>query len=91
MVIVNPIPGQEERNADYLLEEGAAIRGNNLPAPAWKLDRLLADPARLAALRANAHRIARPHAARDVVATLCAAPARPEEAEDWPRTRRSSS
>jgi processive 1,2-diacylglycerol beta-glucosyltransferase len=32
MVIVNPIPGQEERNADYLLEEGAAIRGNNLPA-----------------------------------------------------------
>jgi processive 1,2-diacylglycerol beta-glucosyltransferase len=70
MVIVNPIPGQEERNADYLLEEGAAIRGNNLPALAWKLDRLLEDPARLAALRAHARRIARPHAARDVVATL---------------------
>jgi processive 1,2-diacylglycerol beta-glucosyltransferase len=70
MVIVNPIPGPEERNADYLLEEGAAIRGNNLPALAWKLDRLLDDPARLAALRANARRIARPHAARDVVATL---------------------
>ena len=31
MVIVNPIPGQEERNADHLLEEGAAIRCNNLP------------------------------------------------------------
>ena len=28
MVLVNPIPGQEERNADYLLEEGAAIRCN---------------------------------------------------------------
>ena len=60
-------------NADYLLEEGAAIHGNNLPALAWKLDRLLDDPGRLAALRANAHRIARPHAARDVVATLRAA------------------
>jgi processive 1,2-diacylglycerol beta-glucosyltransferase len=70
MVIVNPIPGQEERNADYLLEEGAAIRGNNLPALAWKLDRLLDDPARLGALRANARRIARPQAARDVVAAL---------------------
>ena len=71
MVIVNPIPGQEERNADYLLEEGAAIRGNNLPALAWKLDRLLEDPPRLAALRTNARRIARPHAAGEVVATLC--------------------
>jgi processive 1,2-diacylglycerol beta-glucosyltransferase len=70
MVIVNPIPGQEERNADYLLEEGAAIRGNNLPALAWRLDRLLGDPARLAALRAAARRIARLHAARDVVAAL---------------------
>jgi processive 1,2-diacylglycerol beta-glucosyltransferase len=70
MVIVNSIPGQEERNADYLLEEGAAIRGNNLPALAWKLGRLLDDPARLTAMRSNAGRIARPHAARDVVATL---------------------
>ena len=29
LVIVNPIPGQEERNSDHLLEEGAAIRCNN--------------------------------------------------------------
>src|SRR5262249_40023801 len=28
-VIVNPIPGQEERNSDHLLENGAAIRSNN--------------------------------------------------------------
>jgi hypothetical protein len=27
MVIVNPIPGQEERNADYLLETVAGSRG----------------------------------------------------------------
>ena len=33
-------------------------------------DRLLADPARLAALRANARRLARPHAARNIAATL---------------------
>ena len=30
MVIVNPIPGQESRNSDFLLENGAAIKVNNL-------------------------------------------------------------
>ena len=29
MVIVNPIPGQESRNSDFLLENGAAIKINN--------------------------------------------------------------
>jgi processive 1,2-diacylglycerol beta-glucosyltransferase len=70
LVIVHPIPGQEERNADHLLEAGAAIRCNNLPALAWKIDRLLDDPARLAAMRANARRLARPHAAADIATAL---------------------
>ena len=69
-VIVNPIPGQEERNADHLLEQGAAIRCNNLPVLAWKIDRLLNDPARLARMQENARRLARPHAARDIADML---------------------
>jgi processive 1,2-diacylglycerol beta-glucosyltransferase len=69
-VIVNPIPGQEERNSDHLLEEGVAIRCNNLPALAYKIDRLLDDPARFAAMQANSRRLARPHAAREIVNTL---------------------
>jgi processive 1,2-diacylglycerol beta-glucosyltransferase len=69
-VIVNPIPGQEERNSDHLLEEGVAIRCNNLPVLAYKLDRLLSDPARMNTMRANARRLARPNAAQDVVAKL---------------------
>ena len=48
MALIEPIPGQEERNADHLLEAGAAIRCNNLPAAAWKIAGLLDDPARLA-------------------------------------------
>jgi len=72
MVIVNPIPGQEERNADHLLEQGVAIRCNNLPVLAYKIDRLLDDPARLAAMRANVGRLAHPHAARTIVDTLLA-------------------
>jgi processive 1,2-diacylglycerol beta-glucosyltransferase len=71
-VVVNPIPGQEERNSDHLLEEGAAIRCNNLPVLAYKIDRLLDDPSRLAAMRANARRLGRPDAARDVVNRLLA-------------------
>jgi processive 1,2-diacylglycerol beta-glucosyltransferase len=65
--IVNPIPGQEERNSDHLLEEGAAIRCNNLPVLAWKLDALLDDAPRVARMRAAVARLARPNAAVEVV------------------------
>jgi processive 1,2-diacylglycerol beta-glucosyltransferase len=69
-VIVNPIPGQEERNSDHLLEEGIAIRCNNLPVLGYKIDRLLDDPQRLAEMRANASRFGRPQAAREIVEKL---------------------
>ncbi|MCI0390386.1 MAG: glycosyltransferase [Acidobacteria bacterium] len=69
-VVVNPIPGQEERNADHLLEGGAAIRCNNLPVLAYKIDRLLDDQARFAAMQANARRLARPRAAHEIVTKL---------------------
>ena len=68
--IVNPIPGQEERNSDHLLEEGVAVRCNNLPVLAYKLDRLLDDPARFASMQASAQRMARPDAARTIVKRL---------------------
>jgi len=69
-VIVNPIPGQEERNSDHLLEEGVAIRCNNLPALAYKVDQLLEDKARFERLQANARRLAHPNAARDIATRL---------------------
>ena len=69
-VIVNPIPGQEERNSDHLLEAGVGIRANNLPTLAYKLDRLLADPARFATMQANSRRMGRPNAAKEIVQQL---------------------
>jgi len=66
LVIVNPIPGQETRNSDYLLENGAAIKINNLGTAAFKLAQLLADPARIESLKSNSRRLARPRAAYDV-------------------------
>jgi processive 1,2-diacylglycerol beta-glucosyltransferase len=70
MAIFSPIPGQEERNADHLLEEGAGLRCNELTTLPFKLDRLLANPARLAAMRTAARAMGRPDAARTVVRTL---------------------
>jgi processive 1,2-diacylglycerol beta-glucosyltransferase len=67
MVIVNPIPGQESRNSDYLLESGAAIKANNIATLGFKVNALLRDAARLEKLRANVRRIAKPRAAFDVV------------------------
>ncbi len=66
IVIIKPIPGQEQRNSDYLLENGAAVKVNHVPTLSYKLTALLGDPEQLARLRANARRLARPHAAHDV-------------------------
>ena len=63
MALIEPIPGQEERNADHLLEAGAAMRCNNLPAAAWKIATLLDDPPRLARMRDAARGMARSGAA----------------------------
>lgn len=69
-VIVNPIPGQEERNSDHLLEQGIAIRCNNLPTLAYKIDSLLDDPKRFAEMQANTARLAHPRAAFEIVEKL---------------------
>ncbi len=82
MVIVTPIPGQEERNADYLLEEGAAVRSNDLETVDYKLDRLLDEPERLERLRANARRLGRPDAAQVIAATALADRQEPVQI-DW--------
>jgi processive 1,2-diacylglycerol beta-glucosyltransferase len=66
MAIVNPIPGQESRNSDYLLENGAAIKINNVGTLPMKLTQLLKNPERLKSLKENARRIAKPRAAFDV-------------------------
>lgn len=69
-VIVNPIPGQEERNSDHLLEHGAAIRSNNPTTLAYKIAQLLSNPEKLNAMRRNALNFARPRAAFDIADKL---------------------
>ena len=61
-VVVNPIPGQEERNAIYLLEQGAGVWCDNLHTLAYKVRSILEEPGRLQRMQANAWRLARPDA-----------------------------
>ncbi len=77
MVLVNPIPGQEVRNGDYLMEQGAAVRCNSVATIGWKIDEVLREPGRLQRMQAAASRTGRPDAARDALAMLLDGPARP--------------
>jgi processive 1,2-diacylglycerol beta-glucosyltransferase len=70
MVVANPIPGQETRNATMLYEEGAAISGENPYTIGTRVVRLLASPARLVAMAKAARRLGRPRAAFDVAEEL---------------------
>jgi len=70
MCVVSPIPGQEERNSDHLLEEGIAIKCNDLTTLPFKLERLLEDRDRLARMKANALRFAKTNASVTIVDTL---------------------
>jgi processive 1,2-diacylglycerol beta-glucosyltransferase len=67
MVVVNPIPGQESRNSDYLLERGAAIKANHPSLLTLKLQRLLAEPQRLARMAEAARSLGHPRSAQEVV------------------------
>lgn len=63
LVVVNPIPGQESRNSDFLLENAAAIKINNAATLPFKLTQLLREPERIAQLKRNARKLGKPDAA----------------------------
>ncbi|QYH35114.1 glycosyltransferase [Salinibacterium sp. M195] len=77
MVLVNPIPGQEVRNGDYLMEQGAAVRCNDVTTLGWKIDQIVSEPGRLQRMQAAAKSTGRPDAAADVLTGLLDGPRRP--------------
>ncbi len=72
MVIFNPIPGQEERNADYLLAGGMAARAHSISDLVYNIKALLAEPDRLPRMSRAAHAMAHPHAAQKVAEAILA-------------------
>jgi processive 1,2-diacylglycerol beta-glucosyltransferase len=54
LVVYRPYPGQEVRNCDYFLEQGVAVRVDQLSGLCQKIDSILTDPERLAKMREKA-------------------------------------
>jgi processive 1,2-diacylglycerol beta-glucosyltransferase len=66
MVIVDPIPGQEERNSQFLVNQGIAIRVDDKRHIAREIDALLNNPKQLAAMKQAALKNGKPKAAEDI-------------------------
>lgn len=66
LIVINPIPGQEEWNADYVVSTGAGVQLRMAASVPATVARLLGHPQILAEMRACAQAIARPRAAVEV-------------------------
>ncbi len=67
LLLISPIPGQEEHNAIFLMEEGAAWLAYDAIGLEYKLARLLADAPKLHGMAAASRALGRPDAAREVL------------------------
>lgn len=67
MLLISPIPGQEEHNAGFLMEAGAAWLAYDAIGLEYKVARLINDAPRLAAMAEASRALGKPHAARDVL------------------------
>ena len=65
LMILNPIPGQEAANSDFLLEEGAAVKVNCLEDIPFKVATLL-DSRKLVEMSRAARRLGKPRAAHAI-------------------------
>ena len=65
LFILNPIPGQEAANSDFLLEHGAAAKANRVEDLPYRLEQLLGTK-KLKELSRAAKALGRPQAAPDV-------------------------
>lgn len=64
MIVNAPIPGQEEHNADYLMEQGVALKAIDNIGLAYRMRHLIEQPQKLADMRRRARALGRPQAAR---------------------------
>jgi processive 1,2-diacylglycerol beta-glucosyltransferase len=70
MIMLRPLPGQEERNTCYLEERGVGVRVERSRELTRTLERLLSSPSLLERMRRNAQTLAHPDAASAVAAMI---------------------
>jgi processive 1,2-diacylglycerol beta-glucosyltransferase len=71
-ILLEPIPGQEEANADYAVSEGAALCCITHRKGVYReaLQQIFSEPLKLAQMAEAARRVAKPHSAAKVVETI---------------------
>ncbi|MDR1885871.1 MAG: hypothetical protein LBQ56_06310 [Synergistaceae bacterium] len=67
MLLLDPLPGVERYNCDYLLEQGAARKIYENRRAGEQIGDILKSPSELRRLRLRARTVGRPFAARDIV------------------------
>ena len=70
MIVFQPIPGQEERNCDFLQETGAGVRVLDYEELHYRLRHFDMHPEHLGVMREAAERIGRPRSAYDVAGAV---------------------
>ena len=66
IIIINPIPGQEEENAEFLVTSGCAIWIKNNDNIARALKTLSRDQEKLSQMREASTKLAKPDATEDI-------------------------
>lgn len=66
-IIINPIPGQEEENANFLTNNGAAVRIWDVRKATPFINQLISDEFRIQNMKAMQEHIARPNSTKDIV------------------------
>ena len=74
MIIVNPIPGQEMHNTEFLMKKGIALRVDDVDEIAHVVLDLLSSPQRLSSMSKAAYEQGRPYAAKDIADLVVSLP-----------------
>ncbi|MDD5236571.1 MAG: galactosyldiacylglycerol synthase, partial [Candidatus Omnitrophica bacterium] len=70
MLILKPIPGQEDNNTLYLIKHGAAIKVNEPKKVKETIEEIFSDPGRLKQVSSAALNMSKPEASRDIARLL---------------------
>ena len=70
VVVYDILPGQESGNLEYVRQQAAALYAESPTQLPRIVEQLYADPARRAQLAERGSRLARPHAAEQIVTSL---------------------
>ena len=66
MLVINPIPGQEEENAEFLEEQGIAVWIKKMDNPYFIIENLLSNEEKLEQMKQNTFKLAKPYSTKDI-------------------------